>query len=370
MKKIELGLNEFRDFMRDKKCICFGAGLQGVRFINIFDNWEKADDIIVFADNDSKKWGSKIEYDHFSYPIVPIEDIFSFLRQDVVIIITCIDFISIRLQLEQYRELENIFCFSLVELGQKQLLQSDYDSVVHEYTSAVIPKAIHYCWFGGKMPEKLRENIDRWKMLCPDYEIKEWNESNYKVSKSRYAQQAYDMKKWGYVSDYARLDLIYQYGGIYLDTDVEMLKRPDDLLYQDGFACFDSTLLMNSGAGFGARKGNYIVKQLRDHYDSMDFSSSDSCINRIPCMTHSYEVLKRYGFRINDSLQKVRDMNIYPMIFQGTCPYTKQMKITDKTFFLHYGTTTWFNEKNKQIKDMIGKIYAIREEKGLESYNF
>ena len=139
MKKIELNLNELRDFVRDKKCICFGAGLQGVRFINIFENWEKTDDILAFVDNDSKKWGSRITYDHFSYPIVPINDVFSFLKQDVVIIITCIDFINIRLQLEQYCELENSFCLSLIEVGQKQLLQSDYDSVVHEYTSAVIP---------------------------------------------------------------------------------------------------------------------------------------------------------------------------------------------------------------------------------------
>ena len=94
----------------------------------------------------------------------------------------------------------------------------------------MIPKKIHYCWFGGNpMPEKDKKCIESWKRYCPDYEIIRWDESNYDVSKNRYMKEAYEEKKWGFVPDYARLDIIYNEGGIYLDTDVELVKNLDDL---------------------------------------------------------------------------------------------------------------------------------------------
>ena len=88
-----------------------------------------------------------------------------------------------------------------------------------------IPKIIHYCWVGGKpKPQSVLYCIESWKRCCPDYEIREWNESNYDFTKNEYMRQAYEAKKWGFVPDYARLDIVYEYGGIYLDTDVEMLR--------------------------------------------------------------------------------------------------------------------------------------------------
>ena len=99
-----------------------------------------------------------------------------------------------------------------------------------------IPKKIHYCWVGGTAkPKSVQYCIDSWKKYCPDYEIIEWNEDNYDFSKNRYMKEAYDNKKWGFVPDYARLDIIYQHGGIYMDTDVEMVANLDDLLEYEGF---------------------------------------------------------------------------------------------------------------------------------------
>lgn len=368
MKKQDLSLNEFRVFIKEKRCVCFGAGIQGLRFINILENWGMAECILAFTDNCEEKYGETIGDDNYCFSIISIDDMLKLIQKDVVLIITCADFINVRLQLEKFNELENVYLFSLVELGRKTLIVSDYERIIRDHAFPVIPKIIHYCWFGSEKPDKIKRNIEKWKDLCPDYKVIEWNESNYDISKNLYTKQAYEMKKWGYVPDYIRLDLIYQYGGIYLDTDVEMVRRPDELLFQEGFASFDSSLLMNLGSGFGAKAGGKVIKELRDYYDNIEFLYPDGRINRTSCMTHSYNVLKKYEFYVNDKIQKVGDLNIYPMIFQGTCTYTRQMRKTEKTFFLHYGTMTWLDEKNRMMIDEVGK--SFREENGIELENY
>lgn len=365
MIKQDFNLNQFYNFMTDKKCICFGTGLQGLRFINIFENWEMTSHIVAFTDNNPQKWGNEMHYDSFSYPIIPVQEAIKALSQNIILVITCADFVNIEYQLNRENALYNTYCFSLAELGQNQLAASNYTSIIHEYESPIIPKLIHYCWFGNEMPVLIKQNIEKWKLLCPDYEIIEWNETNYNINKNNYTKQAYNMKKWGYVPDYIRLDLVYKYGGIYLDTDVEILKSLDELLYQDGFASFDGSLLMNLGSGFGSKPGGCIIKELRDYYDNINFSYSNGNFDRTSCMTHSYNVLKRHNFNINDSFQKVEDLNIYPMVFQGTNIYTRRKKITDKTFFLHYGTLSWLDKKTSIIIDKIG--YSIKSD-NLESY--
>lgn len=105
-----------------------------------------------------------------------------------------------------------------------------------------IPKIIHYCWIGkSEKPESVEYCIESWKKYCPDYKIIEWNENNYDFIKNEYMKEAYDSKKWGFVPDYARLDIIYNYGGIYLDTDVEIIKSFDALLNQEAFIGFECT---------------------------------------------------------------------------------------------------------------------------------
>ena len=127
----------------------------------------------------------------------------------------------------------------------------------------MIPKIIHYCWFGnGPIPEKDKKCINSWKKYCSDYKIIQWNEKNYDITKNKYMNQAYQQKKWGFVPDYARLDIIYTYGGIYLDTDVEIIKSFDSLLSNRGFAGFERPDYVNLGLGFGAEAENIIIKKM------------------------------------------------------------------------------------------------------------
>ena len=117
----------------------------------------------------------------------------------------------------------------------------------------MIPKKIHYCWFGsGELPDKDKKNIENWKKLCPDYEIIRWDESNYDYKKNKYMKQAYKSKKWGFVPDYARLDILYHHGGIYLDTDVELVRNLDILRYQRAFCGVEKWGNINLGGCSGA----------------------------------------------------------------------------------------------------------------------
>ena len=177
----------------------------------------------------------------------------------------------------------------------------------------MIPKVIHYCWFGGNEMSALEKKcIESWKMQCPDYEIIRWDETNYDVTKNLYMQQAYAAKKWAFVSDYARLDILYQHGGFYLDTDVELLQSLDAQRTHAAFAGIGCTGGVNLGLGFGAEAGNALVKEMRDDYDTVSFLNPDGSLNTAPCVKYQTRLLKEKGFVDEDRLQQVESMTIYP----------------------------------------------------------
>jgi mannosyltransferase OCH1-like enzyme len=121
----------------------------------------------------------------------------------------------------------------------------------------MIPKVIHYCWFGGKpLPELAKKCIASWKKKCPDYEIKEWNETNFDLSSNRYLQEAIKMKKWAFASDYIRLAVLYNEGGIYLDTDVEILKPLDKFLRHDFFTNFENLAMISQAENLQLQRAN------------------------------------------------------------------------------------------------------------------
>ena len=134
-----------------------------------------------------------------------------------------------------------------------------------------IPKVIHYCWFGNnKKPELIEKCIDSWKKYCPDYEIVEWNEDNFDVNFCPYAHKAYSQKRYGFLSDVARLQIIYNNGGIYLDTDVELKRNIDELCDNVAWFAYGPNTEINTGCGFGAEKNNWLVKKMLDQYISFN----------------------------------------------------------------------------------------------------
>ena len=180
----------------------------------------------------------------------------------------------------------------------------------------MIPKIIHYCWVGNKSkPQSVLYCIESWKKFCPDYEIREWNESNYDFNKNVYMKQAYEAKKWGFVPDYARLDIVYQYGGIYLDTDVELIKGLDKLLNQTAFMGFENTgdgeFFVNCGHGFGAEPHHDIIRAARDLYDDVQFLKEDGTYNLVPSPNYTTQTLKKYGLIQENKDQNLPDMTVY-----------------------------------------------------------
>lgn len=213
--------------------------------------------------------------------------------------------------------------------------------------------------------------IDSWKKYCPDYKIIEWNESNYDINKNSYMQQAAESKRWAFVSDYARLDIIYRLGGIYLDTDVEVLRPFDPLLKHKAFAGMENDLgkeyKVATGLGFGAEPGHPVVKAWRDTYDDLCFIQSDGKENLLPTGARTTENLISKGFKSKNVIQEIEGMVIYPTEYFAPKQYdTGKVQITTNTFSIHHYSESW---KTDEEKENIQRWFRLRNrygEKGAE----
>ena len=215
----------------------------------------------------------------------------------------------------------------------------------------MIPKKIHYCWVGGDpLPDSAKKCIASWKKHCPGYEIVEWNEQNYDFFKVPYMKQAYDAKKWGFVPDYARLDIVYTHGGIYLDTDVEIVRSFDPLLELDGFAGFQDERFVALGLGFGAEAGNPVLKTLMDSYQALSFLRPDGMPDLTPSPKLNTDTLtERCGLVPNGAYQSVRGMTVFPSEY--FCPKSFSdgvLRKTKNTYSIHHFDASWFSDESKQ----------------------
>ena len=219
----------------------------------------------------------------------------------------------------------------------------------------MIPKTIHYCWFGGKpLPDSAKKCISSWRQYFPGYEIKEWNESNYDVKKIPYIAQAYEAKKYAFVSDYARFDILYHKGGIYFDTDVEVIKSFDDILKHGAFmGCeIDGNALLktensnanyvNPGLGIAAAPGLGIYKEILNFYETQSFLNDDGTLNTETIVTKTTKILKQHGLKDIKGIQSVEGITIYPKeYFNPKDSKTGKLEITEKTHSIHWYSMTW-----------------------------
>lgn len=214
----------------------------------------------------------------------------------------------------------------------------------------MIPKKIHYCWFGpGEIPEKDRKCIESWKKYCPDYEIVRWDESNYDVKKNAYMYEAYQAKKWGFVPDFARLDIVYQNGGFYLDTDVELVKSLDELRCNEAYFGFEEGEFINPGSGFGAVKGHAGIKALMGIYEERHFVKEDGKLELTPSPVLHRDRLKELGAVMNDQKQTVAGITLYPTeYFSPFRYYTGLLQTTENTISIHRYNMSWVDETTKK----------------------
>lgn len=223
----------------------------------------------------------------------------------------------------------------------------------------MIPKIIHYCWFGGnKLPENVKKCIESWKKYMPDYEIKRWDETNYDINKCDFIKEAYENKKWAFVSDFARVDILYTYGGIYLDTDVKVLRSFNDLLQLDGFCGFeygkkDELVYVNSGLAMGMKKGLEIGKILVDKYKNIKFTDNLNNLKKITCPIIQTNILLKYGLIQNNEKQVIENMTIFPTEYFGPMnQYTGELTISDSTYSIHLYSATWFEPVDQERRKL------------------
>lgn len=218
----------------------------------------------------------------------------------------------------------------------------------------MIPKVIHYCWFGdNSLPESAVKCIDSWRKFFPDYEIKEWNEDNFDVNIIPYTEEAYSVKKYAFVSDYARFWILYHYGGLYFDTDVEVVKSMKDIVERGGFMGIEvdgkngSYPQVAPGLGLGIKPKHPIYKAILDYYQNLHYLDNNGKPVNVTVVKHNTKVLKENGLQATNELQDVGGIWIYPRDYFN--PYndnTGKLKITNNTRSIHWYSKTWLPHQN------------------------
>lgn len=221
----------------------------------------------------------------------------------------------------------------------------------------MIPKVVHYCWFGGNpLPADAKKCIESWRKSFPEYEIKEWNEHNFDVNCCDYVKEAYAAKKWAFVSDYARFWILYHEGGLYFDTDVEVIKDMSNIIAQGAFMGCETDDKCNPGLGLGANPGLGLYKEILDYYEKIHFLIEGNTTETV--VTHTSKILKSHGWVGNGEIEQIEGITIYPPEYFCPMDYkTGKLNITPNTQSIHWYTASWqssYSKAKTKLQQLLG----------------
>lgn len=237
----------------------------------------------------------------------------------------------------------------------------------------MIPKVIHYCWFGrNPLPASAKKCIDSWREFLPDYEIKEWNEGNFDVNAIPYTQQAYEAKKYAFVSDYARFWILYHEGGLYFDTDVEVVGNMDKIVERGPFmgieqgASWNGKPMVAPGLGLGVEAGHPFYQKMLQVYCDKNYLNEDGSYNNMTIVSYTTQELYANGMKPSEDIQEVEGIWIYPSDF--FCPMDSTTGIvtkTERTVSVHHYDCSWMDHnsmgfKIHQLKNCIYQLIGQR----------
>lgn len=240
-------------------------------------------------------------------------------------------------------------------------LATSFEKEAYSLEMTTIPKRIHYCWFGKKEKPKMVKNcMKSWKKHLHDYEIVEWNEENFNVNQHPFVKEAYDNGNYAFVSDYVRVYSLYSLGGIYLDTDVEVFKAFDDLLYQDSFWGFEQENYIATST-IGAAKGNKLIKLFLDSYKHKKFFKEDGTMDTLTNVAIVTKIIKDLGVEMNGDYQEIEGIgSFYPQTYFSPYDYINCRSFKSQyTYTLHHFYKSWLPPKTRlkgTIKTLSSKI--------------
>lgn len=243
----------------------------------------------------------------------------------------------------------------------------------------MIPQVIHYCWFGrNPLPPLAVKCIESWRKYFPDYEIKEWNEDNFDVNIVPYTREAYEARKYAFVSDYARFYILYHHGGLYFDTDVEVIRSMEDIVGRGAFMGCENeagqgagatALAVAPGLGLGCSPGLGLYAEILGLYAGLHFKRPDGGMNLKTVVEYTTELLVGKGLKNTGEIQCVAEVWIYPKEY--FCPmdyYTSQINITQNTCSIHHYAASWLTWRVRMIDGcikMMAKIIGLERTRKL-----
>ena len=328
---------------------CYGIGSFFEKTILNFAEFPWGEKLGGLIDNNVYKQGKEKQVFGAGVEIFSLEKFLKLRKEDSVILITCVSYYEIVEQLNQIKELEQTECY--IYFFMCNLSMGEPVSFLKEEPFK-IPPVIHYCWFGNNpLPDLYKRCIESWHKYCPDYEIIEWNEKNCDMKDNLYSKQAYEVGKYGFVPDYFRLKIIYENGGIYLDTDVELIKNLDDLRHEEAFCGLQYPGQVALGLGFGAMSGNQMVRELMRTYESIAFIKEDGSMNETASPFYQTNDLIRSGMKYGNKQQYVEGMCIYPTeVLSPINIYVNTYEITGNTYAIHHFDGSWVSRAGKEKK--------------------
>lgn len=331
------------------KIVMFGAGVIGTSTTpTILENFGLEDLVVCYIDNDKTKWGKDIKVGQRKIRICA-PDILLTLGENVAVLINISRYADAFEQLEQMECTKMMTCYIIPMMCIINFHNNGGKGTIQTSNSPIIPKKIHYMWLGGKnIPPGLQNCINSWHKYCPDYEIIRWDESNYDVEKCIYMKQAYHHKKYGFVPDYARLDILYNYGGIYMDTDVELVRNLDNLLCQEAFSSVEKWQVINFGGCSGAVRGHSSLQPFLRAWEAREFIKEDGTQDILSSGYVDTRVALDNGYVLNGRNQNVMGMNIYTYDYFHPYDYMSgKTEVTDDTYAIHHFNGSWLDARTQ-----------------------
>lgn len=331
-----------------KTIACYGIGNELEKVLSVFNDLPWGNAVSWLMDSDSSKWGKRVYVQGRYFEIKNPQEVLSDRSPDVILVLPTKHFSiakEILDNLDSDSRLDNSVCY----LYYLMKMETGYENIPLQYSGPFyIPPVIHYCWLGrNPLPDLYKKCIDSWHKFCPDYQIVEWNEDNLDLTENDFAREAYEVGKYGFVPDYFRLKIIYEHGGIYLDTDVEMIKSFDDLRREKAFCGLERFGRAALGLGFGAMKGNRQIGKLLETYKNMHFLLEEEEALLSPWL--QTRDLMAMGMKEFNRYQRIGDLTVFPTeVLSPKNSISFETHITSFTYSIHHFDGSWASSERKE----------------------